>query len=802
MEASQDAVRVVARFRPFNSHQAKTRGAETDEHGRPALGGRPITVATEEEDTFLLQFVDERSINLRVPAADKGGAKKKPVPYTLDRIFDANSTQEGVFKEVAALTVRDVLDGYNGTIFAYGQTGSGKTHTMFGVRGGPPELRGLIPRAAQAIFDGIDKMDDVVEVTITCSFLEIYREQIRDLLCPKNIGLKVREAPSGDVYVQGLSDEFVTSPDELLDVVAEGDKSRSVAATNMNETSSRSHSVLIVIVTQKSRDGSVKVGKLNLADLAGSERIAHTGATGQTLEEAKKINQSLSSLGNCINALTDRTRTHIPYRDSTLTYLLKDSLGGNTKTTLMICCSSDPYNGLETISTLKFGLRAKNVKNTAKVNKQKSVAELEAMVANLRGELLQSSKHNVLLRSLINEMHAHAVASGYGEGAPRDPTSGPPPTLPPAAVAAVNAAIDALREAAGKIPLQISDADKAAAKSAASGMTAADDAARERAAAAARAAAEEAKRAAGAAGAGADDDDDNLSPWDARDADGEPFTEPDARALSAAGGATAMSLSALSDSQYHGDIFRYQEKLAEAEVKVRELAAAKQNLEDDLKSVREKLVEMSKQEELRLQKTMLANVQESPSLRPVSAMSALAKLCSTPKSGSAAAAASPSHARAAMSLSIDEEPVEEAEPEDDYDGGGFGADEGDEDVASPWGADDDDEDAVAQHAEEIKQKVNNSELTMDQVTAAAARDQRTIAELVSKNSELEAKIAEMKATWTRYLDMVMESQMPAEVKKTPKIVKPVRAKRSFVGAGAGGAARGGAAGARSVISPK
>ncbi len=808
---NNDTVRVVCRFRPFNTHQAKTRGNEVDDKGRPVVGARAISAAEEEENAFSLSFLDDKTINLRVPAAEKGSsAKKKPVPYTLDRMFPPTCSQDDVFNEVAALTVKDVLDGYNGTIFAYGQTGSGKTHTMFGVRGGPPELRGLIPRAAHAIFEGIEKLDDVVEVTITCSFLEIYREQIRDLLAPKNIGLKVRETPNGDVYVQGLSDEFVTSPDELLDVVAEGDKARSVAATNMNETSSRSHSVLIVVVTQKCRDGSVKVGKLNLADLAGSERIAHTGATGQTLEEAKKINQSLSSLGNCINALTDSKRTHIPYRDSTLTYLLKDSLGGNTKTTLLICCSSDPYNGLETISTLKFGMRAKNVKNTAKVNKQKSVAELEAMVAHLRGELLTASKFNVLLRSLIIEMHAHAVAHNYGEGAPRDPSAGPPPALPPAGVAAVNTAIDSLREAAGKIPLQLTDADKAAAKAAASGEAAAAPAA----AAATKAAGESETKAADDADSSAAAKDDagpeSAASSDAAAAaepaakadkgessdevlsaawaDGEgdsalvlATAEPDDKALSAAGTATALTIEALEES-HKDEVFRYQEKIAEAEVRIRVLETAKLNLEDDLKTVQEKLHELQKQEELRLQKTIMDMKQSAPAVTHTRSTSALAKLCGTPKGAAAPALPQPTVA----------EGEEHGDEDDEY---------GSAEMASPWGAEgegdahdedeeEDDVEAVKRHAEELTQKMGSNELSMEHVAAAAIRDQKTIASLVAKNAKLEKQVAEMKATWTRYLDMVMESQLSAgnETKKAPKIVKPVRAKRSFLtGGGAGGA---------------
>jgi kinesin family protein 5 len=211
---------------------------------------------------------------------------------------------------------------------------SSKTFTMFGGGGSDKErfkMRGVIPRAADELFSGIADSEDLDEVTIKCSFLEIYKENIRDLLQPKNVGLKIREMPSGEVYVQGLSDEYVASSDDIMAILSAGEKQRSTASTDMNEVSSRSHSVLIIVVNQKLKDGSVRVGKLNLADLAGSERIERTHATGETLEEAKKINQSLSALGNCINSLTDSKRTHTPFRDSTLTFLLKDSLGGNTK---------------------------------------------------------------------------------------------------------------------------------------------------------------------------------------------------------------------------------------------------------------------------------------------------------------------------------------------------------------------------------------------------------------------------------------------------------------------------------------
>jgi len=187
------------------------------------------------------------------------------------------------------------------------------------------DLRGVIPRAADALFSGIADSEDLDEVTIKCSFCEIYMEGIRDLLQPKSKGLKIRELPTGEVYVQNLSEQYVASAAEILSLLGAGEKNRSTAATEMNEVSSRSHSVLIVVVSMKLKDGTARVGKLNLADLAGSERVERTNASGSTLEEAKKINQSLSALGNCINALTDAKRTHTPFRDSVLTFLLKVS---------------------------------------------------------------------------------------------------------------------------------------------------------------------------------------------------------------------------------------------------------------------------------------------------------------------------------------------------------------------------------------------------------------------------------------------------------------------------------------------
>eukprot|EP01052_Picozoa_sp_SAG31_P019674 SAG31_NODE_1445_length_8320_cov_3.454081_15_plen_293_part_00 len=200
-------------------------------------------------------------------------------------------------------------------------------------------------RATTRIFQALEDKTQAgeIEASVQCSFLEIYCEEIRDLLNPSNRALKLHETPTKGVWVDGLTELFVSSAEEALNVIEIGDKCRSVAHTQMNEASSRSHSLFILNITQRRQDGSSTVSRLNLADLAGSEQVKKTGATGQTLEEAKKINQSLSALGNCINALTEN-RPYVPYRDSKLTHLLRESLGGNTKSNLIVCCSVRPLH--------------------------------------------------------------------------------------------------------------------------------------------------------------------------------------------------------------------------------------------------------------------------------------------------------------------------------------------------------------------------------------------------------------------------------------------------------------------------
>ncbi|KAI9091869.1 P-loop containing nucleoside triphosphate hydrolase protein [Phlyctochytrium arcticum] len=317
----------------------------------------------------------------------KFDSKDYPGVFNFDRVFDWTCTQEDVFEYAAGAVIDDVMRGYNGTIFAYGQTGSGKTHTMMGDMEND-SMKGLTPRLVENIFATIFASPPHVEFTVRVSFMEIYMERIRDLLNPANDNLPIHEEKTRGVYVKGLLEVFVGSIEEVYEAMRRGQSSRMTAQTNMNAESSRSHSTFVLTIQQKNlNDGSIRTGKLSLVDLAGSEKVGKTGASGQTLEEAKKINKSLSSLGMVINALTDGKSSHIPYRDSKLTRILQESIGGNSRTTLIINCSPSSFNEAETLSTLRFGMRAKTIKNKAKINAELSSSELKTLLKNTKADL-------------------------------------------------------------------------------------------------------------------------------------------------------------------------------------------------------------------------------------------------------------------------------------------------------------------------------------------------------------------------------------------------------------------------------
>ncbi|KAM6934559.1 kinesin heavy chain-like [Xenentodon cancila] len=296
-------------------------------------------------------------------------------PYVFDKVLLPNSEQVQVYETCAKQIVKDVLGGYNGTIFAYGQTSSGKTHTMEGNLHDPCFM-GIIPRISRDIFDHIYSMDENLEFHIKVSYFEIYLDKIRDLLDVSKTNLAVHEDKNRVPFVKGCTERFVSSPEEVMDVIDEGKANRHVAVTNMNEHSSRSHSIFLINIKQENMETELKLsGKLYLVDLAGSEKVSKTGAEGSVLDEAKNINKSLSALGNVIAALSEGTKTHVPYRDSKMTRILQDSLGGNCRTTIIICCSPSSYNEAETKSTLMFGQRAKTIKNTVSVNLELTAEE-------------------------------------------------------------------------------------------------------------------------------------------------------------------------------------------------------------------------------------------------------------------------------------------------------------------------------------------------------------------------------------------------------------------------------------------
>lgn len=320
---------------------------------------------------------------------------EEPKTFTFDNVFDWNSSQDSVYTDTAFPIVDSVLEGYNGTIFAYGQTGTGKTHTMEG-KAEPPEMRGIIPRAFEQVFQRIDAAPGK-QFLVRVSFLELYNEEVRDLLAsnPKN-KLDLREKPEVGVYVKDLISFPVQSVEEMHQKLQTGRRNRAVGETKMNEGSSRSHSIFSITVeaSEFGPDGEnhIRMGKLNLVDLAGSERQNKTQATGDRFKEAININQSLTTLGNVISALVDPKSSHIPYRDSKLTRLLQDSLGGNTKTVMVANIGPADWNFDETLSTLRYANRAKSIKNKPKINedpKDAMLREFQEEINKLKAQLEQ-----------------------------------------------------------------------------------------------------------------------------------------------------------------------------------------------------------------------------------------------------------------------------------------------------------------------------------------------------------------------------------------------------------------------------
>ncbi|KAF6212338.1 hypothetical protein GE061_012860, partial [Apolygus lucorum] len=325
------------------------------------------------------------------------GSQDIPKVFTYDTVFDTDSKQMDVYNETARPIVEKVLAGYNGTIFAYGQTGTGKTFTMEGVNT-EPELRGVIPNSFAHLFGRIAKASEETKFLVRVSYYEIYNEEVRDLLSSSQTsgGLEVKERPDVGVFIKNLTTYVVNNADDMDRIMTIGNKNRVVGATAMNIESSRSHAIFTITVETSTlgqdEQHHVKMGRLHLVDLAGSERQSKTGAVGQRLKEASKINLSLSTLGNVISALVDGKCTHIPYRNSKLTRILQDSLGGNSKTVMCATVGPASYNYDETISTLRYASRAKSICNRARVNENPKDALLryfQSQIQELKKQLEQ-----------------------------------------------------------------------------------------------------------------------------------------------------------------------------------------------------------------------------------------------------------------------------------------------------------------------------------------------------------------------------------------------------------------------------
>ncbi|CAI9105872.1 OLC1v1004893C1 [Oldenlandia corymbosa var. corymbosa] len=353
--------------------------------------------------------------------------------FTFDLVADENVSQEMLFKVAGVPMVENCMGGYNSCMFAYGQTGSGKTHTMLGdIEGGTRRHSvncGMTPRVFEYLFSRIQKekearREEKIRYTCRCSFLEIYNEQILDLLDPSSLNLQIREDNKKGIYVENLTEIEVTSARDVIQQLLQGATNRKVAATNMNHASSRSHSVFTCTVESTWESQGVthhRFARLNLVDLAGSERQKSSGAEGERLKEATNINKSLSTLGlvimNLVN-ISNGKSLHVPYRDSKLTFLLQESLGGNAKTSIIANISPSSCCSLETLSTLKFAQRAKYIKNHAIVNEDASgdVLAMRIQIQNLKKEVSR-------LRSLVNGGAEHNEFDTLAAACPGSPGS-------------------------------------------------------------------------------------------------------------------------------------------------------------------------------------------------------------------------------------------------------------------------------------------------------------------------------------------------------------------------------------------
>ena len=328
-----------------------------------------------------VQIIDRKIIKLKDPNGflNPNNIRGKEQILEFDYAFNDKESQESIFNCTTKPLIEGIINGFNAAVFAYGATGAGKTYTMLGDEENP----GIMTLTFRELFKEIKKYSSRDYIIKLC-YLEIYNENIKDLLISNSPNLELREDPNRGLIVSGITEILTTSGEHILSILEKGNKNRTTEATNANQTSSRSHAILQIIVAYKEKENNIKninnnninnkikIGKLNLIDLAGSERASVTKNTGIRLIEGANINKSLLTLGNCINALCESsikgTKPHIPYRDSKLTRLLKDSLGGNSRTVMIANISPFIYSFDDTYNTLNYADRAKHIKTRVKAN--------------------------------------------------------------------------------------------------------------------------------------------------------------------------------------------------------------------------------------------------------------------------------------------------------------------------------------------------------------------------------------------------------------------------------------------------
>ncbi|PVV00824.1 hypothetical protein BB560_004780 [Smittium megazygosporum] len=458
-DSEQSSLLVAVRVRPFSAKELKNltpselerygytlpssdsdTETETDQTQKSEWGKGPIWKSIQvldkhvlvfdppdEDDSFVPNPVLNSAVKKSLSRANRivrsnaapiaaSNQKHKDIRFVFDQIYGEDSSQEEVYQGTTKSLVSSVIDGYNSTVFAYGATGCGKTYTISGTSEDP----GIIFLTMKELFDRIEQEKVTKEIEISLSYLEVYNETIRDIICPNEnnpAGLFLREDAKNGVFVAGLSEHKPKEVQEVMDLVLKGNSNRTMCSTAANAASSRSHAVLQIHVKQKPKASGLKTdiisATLSIIDLAGSERATVTQNKGARMREGANINRSLLALANCINALCDsKKKRHIPYRDSKLTRLLKFSLGGNCRTVMITCISPASTYYEETLNTLKYASRAKNIKTTL----NKNTVSSKVHVAQYTKKIQEQSLEIARLQKEILELRKRAPSSGYGQG--------------------------------------------------------------------------------------------------------------------------------------------------------------------------------------------------------------------------------------------------------------------------------------------------------------------------------------------------------------------------------------------------